>query len=345
MADYYGSAALLDDDEKKKQQEQQAQGGALQTGAPQTGGIVTGQAGGGQSGQALNNGGFGGWTNIQSYINANEGNDSSAKLLDSTVGGEFDKEKSRFDSESGALTSDAKKKADESVGFVNNFQNNLNSAASGNFNNDYANQAKSFLNTNFQAPQFTYSLNQNAQNFGNNLKDDNSFYKMQNDLYTKTTGNPLTTGQQSLQTQLDTSSDKLAQARNSALDKYTNYFGNMNDSISGVNKNLTDYQNQVNSNKKSLSESVNSGFQANNRDALDSQYMINEGAKKKSDDWYNGYVQNPFGYKRPDGREVNNIEEARQYQDTYRNDLMNENTAKNKSANNQWSYIKSILGA
>lgn len=339
MADYYGSAALLDDEEKKKQQDQQTQGGALQTGAPQTGGIVTGQAGGGQSGQALNNGGFGGWTNIQSYISANEGNDSSAKLLDSTVGAEFDKEKSRFDSESSKMTNDAKSKADESVGFVNNFQNNLNNAASGNFNNDYANQAKSFLGSTYDPGQFTFSLNKNAQNYGNNLKDDNSFYKMQNDMYAKTTGSPLSTGQQSLQTQLDTSSDKLAQARNGLLDRYSNWTTGMNSDVSNVNKNLGDYQTQWNNNKNSFASNL--GSQNTN---LNKEY--NDYASKM--DQYNINRQNelasaPGGSVTTDGGQT--WVSTKDFINKKYDDLTNQANSSWNPKNNQWSYIKSILGA
>ncbi|GEM_PF-2788304 len=337
MADYYGSAALLDDEEKKKQ-EQQTQGGALQTGAPQTGGVVTGQAGGGQSGQALNNGGFGGWTNIQSYINANEGNDSSAKLLDSTVGGEFDKEKSRFDSESSKMTNDAKSKADESVGFVNNFQNNLNNAASGNFNNDYANQAKGFLGSNYNPGQFTFSLNQNAQNYGNNLKDDNSFYKMQNDLYAKTSGGPLTTGQQSLQTQLDTSSDKLAQARNSAYDKYLNNFGNLNSSISSVNNQINDYGKQWADNKNKFASDLGNQNAAYQNDYSAYQNQLSDFDRNRKSREQSAFRNAPAAGDDWLSSEMSNIQQE------YDQSIANTNNVWNPK-NNQWSYIKSILGA
>lgn len=337
MADYYGSAALLDDEEKKKQEEQ-AQGGALQTGAPQTGGVVSGQAGGGQSGQALNNGGFGGWTNIQSYINANQDNDASAKLLDSTVGAEFDKEKSRFDSESSKMTNDAKSKADESVGFVNNFQNNINNAASGNFNNDYANQAKSFLGSSYNPGQFTFSLNQNAQNYGNNLKDDNSFYKMQNDLYAKTTGNPLSTGQQSLQTQLDTSSDKLAQARNSAYDKYLNNFGNMDTSISSVNNQLNDYGKQWADNKNKFASDLENQNTAYQNDYSAYQNQLSDFDRNKKSREQSAFRNAPAAGDDWLSSEMSNIQQE------YDQSVANANNAWNPK-NNQWSYIKSILGA
>lgn len=337
MADYYGSAALLDDEEKKKQ-EQQTQGGALQTGAPQTGGVVTGQAGGGQGGQALNNGGFGGWTNIQSYINANEGNDSSAKLLDSTVGGEFDKEKSRFDSESSKMTNDAKSKADESVGFVNNFQNNLNNAASGNFNNDYANQAKGFLGSSYNPGQFTFSLNQNAQNYGNNLKDDNSFYKMQNDLYAKTSGGPLTTGQQSLQTQLDTSSDKLAQVRNSVYDRYLNNFGNLDQYIGKVNDQINSYGSQYNTNKAALNNSVRDNYSILNSDYNNYQTRL-ENLNTDKNRMVSGFEG--FGARDAAGNEH---KDGAGYYRNYYDNLINQENQAWVPKDKQWSYIKSIIG-
>lgn len=91
-------AYVAQDDTQKQNQNQQDPNASMGAGgAPVSGGQGAGGAvGGGSQPQAYGQGGTGGWTNIQNYLNANKNTTGSAQALNKTVGSSFDNEQSNL---------------------------------------------------------------------------------------------------------------------------------------------------------------------------------------------------------------------------------------------------------
>lgn len=106
---YDGTSVIDEEDPLKKQQAASvgASGGANVTaGAAPTGGQAPQQAGAGP-------GGTGGWTNIQSYLDANKSDTGSAQALNKTVGDQFSQEKNAYTGDSQKFLTDAQAKVDQ----------------------------------------------------------------------------------------------------------------------------------------------------------------------------------------------------------------------------------------
>lgn len=340
MADIISSNAMLDDEEKKKQE--QAQGSPDAMSGAGTSGVVSGAQGGNALGAG--NSQSQPWTNIQAYLGANKDNGSSAKLLTDNVQPGLDKEVDRYGNESKSSLDSGKSQADSAASTYSQFAPNVNAAAGGSANQDYSNQAKGLLQNAYKSNPFTFNTDNTVKTQGDNLKGDDSFYNQQNKFYAKAAGGQLSSGQGALQTQLDVNNENLANTRSNLLKKYSGFQDDIDTKVKGVNDNLAQYEKTYNDNRNNLNNDARTLNTKSNQDYLDSSAALGGGAKKQADDWYNGYVQNPFGYKRQDGSEVNNIEEARQTSENMYNDSINQNTAKKNTSGNQWNYIKSILG-
>lgn len=100
------------EDDELQGNPQTGQGGGGQ--APLVGGSSSqvGQGSGTGVGPA-GAGGSGGWTNIQNYLKANEGDTGSAQALSSKVGGQFNQEREKMQGDSSAFLQDAQKYSDE----------------------------------------------------------------------------------------------------------------------------------------------------------------------------------------------------------------------------------------
>lgn len=340
MADIISSNALLDDEEKKKQEQSQETPDSM-SGAG-TSGVVSGAQG--NNGLGSGNTQSQPWTNIQAYLGANKDNGSSSKLLTDNVQPGLDKEVDRYGNESKSSLDAGKSQADTAASTYNQFAPNVSAAANGSGNQDYSNQAKSLLQNAYNAKPFSFNTDNTVKTQGDNLRNDDSFYNQQNQFYAKAAGGQLSSGQGALQTQLDVNNENLANTRSNLLKKYSGFQDSLDSNVKGVNDNLAQYEKTYNDNRNNLNNDARSQNSKYNQDYLDSSAALNGGAKKQADSWYNGYVQNPYGYRRPDGSEVNNIEEARQTSENMYNDSINQNTAKKNTSGNQWNYIKSILG-
>lgn len=334
MADLLTSNALLTDEEKKKQEQGQPQDQFTGTG---TSGVVSG-AGGGNA-LASGNTSSQPWTNVQAYLGANKDNNSSSKLLEDNVGSQLSAEKQNYDTEAGKSLNAAKEKTDESSWVANNFNNNLGSATSGSYNNDYLNRSKNLLNNNYQAQPFSYAANTKTTDYGNALKKDDSFYNLQNDLYTKAAGGSLSSGQKALQTQLDANNENLASTRDKLLKDYAGFSDNLNSNIAGVNNNINEYQNQYNTNKNNLSNSVNSQNTTLNNSYNDYQNRIDAlENERKSRLNSTGYFTDPNG-----DMYLPMLQQDRY--NSYMDSMINPIKQDQSLVNNQWNFIKQMLGA
>ena len=253
--------AILDDsDQKDKMSQDQTSpnqpgqsGASAQSGqaAPAAGSLSTsGTAGGTISGSSGGNsagvgaGGTGGWTNIQSYLNANQNNQGSANLLNSTVGGQFDNEKQNIQSQV-----DTNKKSIDDYNSATNLNPDKASQilqdASKNYNfdgkqsdayNQGVGQLKNFQTATYGAPtNFQYGTSAQAQQYGTALASDQGFSGMMNHIYSNAAGSGLSSGQQALQSQFDTQNPALAQSRGDLLTKFAGLGDFTNQAVTDTN--------------------------------------------------------------------------------------------------------------
>lgn len=332
MADFFTSNALLDDEKKKQQDQSNGQ----ELGGTVTSGVVSGQ---GTNSMAQGSTQSKPWTNIQAYLGANQNNDSSAKLLEDNVGSKLTNEQNRFNTESSNATNESKSKADESNWVVGNYDTNFNNAASGNFNNDYSNRAKSLYSTQYNPNQFTYTMDNTTNDYGKNLKDDQSFYNQQNNFYKQAAGGQLSRGQGALQTQLDTNNEKLASTRDKLLKQYSGLSSTIDNGVKSTNDAINSYANTYNTNRANFGNTLSSnnsslGSDYNNyKDRIDS--LENERNSRLNS---TEYVTDPNGdmYIPMLQRDRYNA-----YMDSFINPLKNDQGL----VNNKWNYIKGIMGA
>jgi hypothetical protein len=222
-------AYILADDKLKDQNQADPnqQGQNLSQGSNVVGGSGFSQAPTSTAGVGA--GGTGGWTNIQAYLNANQGDQGGTKLLNDNVGSQFDTEKSGLQSKANEATTQAQAQ----VGQVNSVKDNAQSLVDkggaardwgGNHGSDYNNALNSFksaLGGQYQGPKsFDYGFQDKTNNYGSALGSDESFSNLMNDFYAQKGGGTLNSGGRELQKQLNVSNEGLASARQALLQKY-----------------------------------------------------------------------------------------------------------------------------
>lgn len=165
---------------------------------------------GGVSQAGVGSGGTGGWTNIQAYLSANPSSPGSANAVREKIGGAFDQEQSKLSTEAQS----AKSQADAQT----QTKPDLDQAISG---GSAAEQMKAFLNSQYSGPtQFNYALGGDTQNYGESLGSREGWQGLLNNVYDKTAGGKMTSGQRSLQQQLDVNNPYLASAQTDLSGKY-----------------------------------------------------------------------------------------------------------------------------
>jgi hypothetical protein len=242
--------AFLDDQNKDQTDTQTAgaqQGQPLAQSAPNVSGSGGGSdVGGGVSTAGIGNGGAGGWTNIQAYLNANQGDNGSAKNLSDAVSSQFSNDKTNMQNQSQTALSDAQNYVNQ-ANVSNDQANQWITGAAGAYNwdgttgqpqayTDYVNKAQTALNGQYQGPSsFAYSLDPRTQNYGDSLSNDGAFKNLMTNLYSQKAGQPLTSGQADLQGQFDANNQNLASARQQGLAQY----GDLQKSRDALNSDTT----------------------------------------------------------------------------------------------------------
>jgi hypothetical protein len=267
--------AFVGTDDKLLDPNQQSQGQGQAQQSPQTqmpmnggsgGDVVSGTSSGTgsqsqpsqTSGQQSGTGGNGGWTNIQSYINANQGNTGSSDLLQNKVGGQFNTEKNNLDTQATGIT----QTADAALKPVKDAQTNegdwlsqaqKNYSYDGTQNEDYKKATDGFktaLGATYSGPNnFSYGISNDTQNYGNALKDDSAFKQLMGDTYQQKAGGQLSGGGRELQSQFDANNQGLADTRQSLMKQYaglgdyaTQKTADTNSALSSDAKQFTDGQ-------------------------------------------------------------------------------------------------------
>lgn len=221
-----GNAATGQPGQGQPQAQQTAQGAA-----PTVSGSGGSDVGGGVSTAGVGAGGAGGWTNIQAYLNANQGDNGSAKNLSDSTSKQFGQEQSQMQGQSQKALGDAQGYVDK-TNITNDKADALIKDAANNYGWDGTQNdaykadvatAQAGMNAQYGAPtSFSYNLGANTQNYGNALGNDGAFSNLMTKLYSDKAGSPLTSGQQSLQNQFDSNNSNLSQARQDALNQYGN---------------------------------------------------------------------------------------------------------------------------
>lgn len=159
--------------------------------------------------QAGTGAGGGGWTNIQAYLKANEGNTQSANALNKDVGSQFDQEQNSLTQASQSAKGEADK---------NTSAPSLDDAMYG---GSAADSMRNYLNGSYSGPRtFDYGVSGKTQTTGDALGNRDGFQGLMQGLYNRSAGGAMTTGQRSLQQQLDVNNPQLAQTQNDLSGRY-----------------------------------------------------------------------------------------------------------------------------
>lgn len=234
-------AFLGQDDKQLQDQAQQASQGAggSSSATPLTGGTQSAIGGGSGAGSSASStlpasqsasasGGGDGWTNIQNYLTANQGQTGSANALSQAAGGAFDREKGSFDQDSGNAKSQAQAQVagqmgqDQASQLLQDATNTYSyGAPNATYQSDIS-QLQGALGASYQGPKdFSRGMGAEAQNYGSNLGSDQGFNAIMNALYNQSSGGQMSSGSKALQQQLDNNNDALKSTRGSLTSQYS----------------------------------------------------------------------------------------------------------------------------
>lgn len=202
-------------------------------------GFVTGPGGSSSQPQQTGPGGTGGWTNIQSYLNANKGSTGSEKYLQDKVGGALNSDKANLEKSSGEAKSAAQSQVANIKDANENSKKWINDAAE-NYSWDGAqkdqytqatSKLKDAYSSRYGGPtSYSYQLNNDTTRFGDALGSQQGYQGMMNDMYRGASGGRISRGGLDLQQQLDVSNEALAKVRQDLLQQYSN-LGSQRDSL------------------------------------------------------------------------------------------------------------------
>lgn len=302
------------------QQEEEQNGQGQSTQQPLSGG-QSAQVGGGSNttqnaSAGVGKGGQGGWTNLQSYLGANTGNTGGSQILDKNVSSQFGQEKSKIQDDSTSYVSNAQKQIDDNKVTTEQADQAINDAA---MNYDWGGQhkagytatvdkMKNALTGSYQGPtSYNYSFGADTQNYGNALRDDNSFNKLMGDMYSKTAGGPLSTGQRALQNQLDVNNDDLQTVRSKLLNDYSGLNDFRDQAVNDTTQKLSNVERDYRTSQNALRD-----YLSGKTNELDTSIARQEAdARKGYNDAFNsGSGRKALGYDTIAGIKGNNAEIA-----------------------------------
>jgi hypothetical protein len=299
-------AYLAQDDKLLNQQNQDPNQQQMQSqmAAPMIGGSSTDVGGGAVSTAGVGAGGTGGWTNIQSYLKANQGDTGSAKNLDDTVGGQYQKESDQIKNDSSKFVSDAQDQANKSK-VTTDDAGKLLQEASQNYNwggqqgdayNNAVGKVKTGLTAEYSGPrEYNYGISSQSQDYNAALVDRGGFDKLMTDIYSNRAGSPLSGGQYQLQKQLDVNNAALDQTRQNLLQRYAGLVGERDNAVADTTGKLSGIEQDFRTNQNALKDYLNNDFtstdqsiasqEAAAKDAINRLY--NSGSGQSSIGWDN----------------------------------------------------------
>lgn len=285
--------AFLIEDEKIKGQGQATEGqGAADPLANQNssgmapviggGSAVVGNAGASTAG--VGSGGTGGWTNIQSYINANKDVDTGAAgMINQKVGSAFDSERSKLSS----AADDAKKQGQAQAQGISEAAKNANQwldqaskayswdGKHGDDYNTYSGKIKDSINAQYTGPSsFSYALGADASRYADTLRNDDAFNQFLGDQFQEKAGR-LSSGGRALQKQLDVNNVALNNARENLLKKYSELGSFRDQTISETDQALGSAAEEFRNNQMALRDNL-----FNTSSSLDSEIAKQEAAAR-----------------------------------------------------------------
>jgi hypothetical protein len=256
--------AILPQDDKQLQQGQQNQNQPVDSTGGSAGGSVGGSMGApGGTPATFGAGGSNAWTNIQSYLNANQGNTGSAQALSNKAGSSFDQEQNNLSSQSSQAKQQAQAQVDQNnLGQDKASQLVQDAASKYNYNNpqnDQYNQDVSqisgALNAKYTAPtSFNYALGADAQNYGQGMQNDQGFQGVMQNVYNQAGAGPMGSGSLALQNQLDTNNQPLNDARTALMGKYAGLQQNVNQTNADTDAAVKAAQGQFGQNQQELKD-------------------------------------------------------------------------------------------
>lgn len=272
-----------DDDEQNNQ-------GQTQAAAPQIGG-QSAQVGGAPAATGVGKGGVGGFTNLQNYLSANAGDSGGTAALNETVNSEFGKEKENITGNANKYVQDAQKQVTDSS--INNEQADdlINKSAltydyGGKHQDGYSqnvDKVRGALTNQYSGPRdYSYGLGAKTQEYGTALTNDQSFNGLMGNIYSQKAGQPLSSGQKNLQSQLDVHNTSLNDARKKLLGDYTGLESLRDDTVKNTTEKLGGLEQQYRMNQNNLRDYL--GLQSNTYDTKAAQAEID--ARKSYNDTY-----------------------------------------------------------
>jgi hypothetical protein len=261
-------AFLADDDKLLEDQQQQDPNGQSQGSAG--GQFLSGGSGadvgtGTANSAGVGAGGTGGWTNIQSYLNANKQDTGSADYVNQKIGSQFDQENQKLMDSANTTKQQGVDQANRISQAAAGAKDTIADAAksydwSGNQSNEYTQKLqplKSALYDQYSGPSsFSYGFSDQTQKAKDAVSDDKAMGSYLEDTYRERAGKPMTQGQLSLQRQFDTTNDPLALTRQNLLKRYAGLEETrdttVKDTDSALRKAAEDYGNNQNQLKSTL---------------------------------------------------------------------------------------------
>lgn len=267
--------AYLGQDDKQNQANQPQQGGASAPGSSMVSGAgTTPLVGTGTNSvsaspaptQAGPGAGGSGWTNIQSYLTANQGNTGSSDTLSKNVGNQFAQDQSNISSQAQDTQNQAQQAGQSNYMAPDTASQLLQQTSSMYGSNpaqqsqqytDNVNQFRNDLTGSYGGPKtnsFNPVLSQNSQNYGQALGNDDQLNAMMGGFYNQAAGQNLTQGQSDLQNLLAVNDPAFQQTRQNLTQQYNQLSPWVQQQQDQTNQAINQAQQQYTGNQQQLSQ-------------------------------------------------------------------------------------------
>lgn len=205
-------------------------------------------------------GGRGSFTNIQAYLEANKGNNSTGEAIASNVGSAFDGEQKKIEDDSASKISEGQAKLESVKGLRTRAgQFDFSDGSDDPAKKAQADEIKQGLAGQYSAPRVAYTIGNEANQYGQQLQNDQGFDALLDQTYNKAAGGQISSGQKALQRQLDLNNDQLTGKRQDLAARYKALEGIASTKAADTNSALsgfeTGYQSEIDGTKTDLGNS------------------------------------------------------------------------------------------